>query len=214
MWGFRWCGQRNIPKVPILLSGFPQTIRNRPESRTFRFLKLSPPKPHSKSVPSKMMWILLLRSPKLAPSSPTLLYLRILSIEYYKTHSIMWKNGAVPMTWLLWSLYGHCGWDPLEACIVKTLRAWKKCTFLIRLKYFITRKTKSIPFSLNEVIKYVPKLFQSVYAELAASCVIWEPRLLPMKTEKFRKTSLPWEPNQALSFFANLSVTQYFLTNN
>lgn len=126
---FWWCGQRHIPKVPILSSGFPQTVRNWPESRTFKFPELFPPKPHCKSVPSKMMWILSLGRPKLAPSSPILLYLRILSTEYYKTRSIMWKNGAAAVNWLLWSLYGHCGWDPLEACIVKSYRLEKNALF-------------------------------------------------------------------------------------
>lgn len=47
--GFGGVGRKNILKVSIL-SDFPQTLKNRPESRnfkvTFKFLKLSPPKPH------------------------------------------------------------------------------------------------------------------------------------------------------------------------
>lgn len=77
----------------------------------------------------------------------------------------MWKDGAALVNSLLWSFCGHWGWEPLEAHIVKMLQAWKKqYTVLICLKYFVTRKTKSIPVSLNEVIEYVPERSQSMYA--------------------------------------------------
>lgn len=66
----------------------------------------------------------------------------------------MWKDGAALVNSLLWSFCGHWGWEPLEAHIVKMLQAWKKqYAFLICLNYVVTRKTKSIPVSLNEVIE-------------------------------------------------------------
>ena len=100
----------------------------------------------------------------------------------------------------------HFVWNTLETCIVKTLlkerKERKQYTFLIHLKYFIIRKTKSIPLSLNEVIEYVPESFQSheCSTELAASCVMWEPPLLPMKTDKLGDTSPPRDPNWPLAF--------------
>lgn len=108
------CGQRNILKVSIL-SGFPQTLKNRPESRnfkeTFKFLKLSPPKPHYNSVPSKMMW----RNSKPAPpSSPTLLYLRILR----KRSSDSCLPSVKSKSWLYLQKSSNFGYYWVQSCLL------------------------------------------------------------------------------------------------
>lgn len=53
----------------------------------------------------------------------------------------------------------HCQKCYLWAC--KKKKKEEQWTLLIRLKYFITRKTKSVPFSLNEVTEYVQNCFKT-----------------------------------------------------
>lgn len=73
-------------------------------------------------------------------------------------------------------------------------------TLLLCLKYFITRKTKSVPFSLNEVTEYVPEIFQNHVdrAEPATSWVTWEPQLPPRKADELSITRPPGQPTWAL----------------
>lgn len=115
----------------------------------------------------------------------------------------------LPWTHPFGALYGHCGWEPLEARIVNMLLTGLKKTmhFSHMHDIFCNKKNKKSSFqsewSYWVRARTVPK--RVCCAELAAACVMWEPQQLPMKTNTLGKTN-PFYPENLTEHQPSLPI--------